>query len=285
MSVWTTAALSVFMGSLALAQQLSPTAGGFSAGGPPPGAAPTGSPAGDATTISSDPKLLSPLPPPSAEVLKKYPPSPDPRNLEGVWVTDPQPFPTGGIPQLPFTESAKRYITERAQRQREADAQGKVLLTQAGRCRPMEGIGIGSELFPAEIIQTRDKIVVLNEEGRGRWVIHLNGKHPQDVKLSHFGHSVGHWENDTLVVDTTALSRSEGGFGRAMRSDKARVVSRLRKFEGGNRLELLVTVHDSETYTQSVEESKMLATRHPELGLLEFQCEENIEGAREGMVE
>lgn len=279
--VWAMAAMAVFMSDQALSQQ----APSLPAAGSPADAAPVGSPGGGGTTISSDPKLLAPLPPPSAEVLRESPPSPDPRNLEGVWVADPQPFPTGGIPQLPYTETAKQYEMRRMQRQREADAQGKVLLTAAGRCRPMEGIGIGSELFPAEIIQASDKVVILNEEGRGRWVIYMNGKHPQDVKLTHFGHSIGHWENNTLVVDTVGLSRSEGGFGRTLRGDKARIVSRLSKSDGGMRLELVSTLYDSETYTQPFEAIKTSATWHPEVALLEFQCEENIEGAREGMVE
>lgn len=278
--VWAIAALALMSGHALAQQPSSPPAGG-----PPTGDSALGSPAGGSTTMSSDPKLLAPLPRASAEVLKQSPPSLEPRNLEGVWVSDPQPFPTGGFPQLPFTDTAKEYVVKRMERQRQADLQGKVLLTEAGRCRPMEGIGIGSELFPAEIIQTSDKLVILNEEGRGRWVIHLNGKHPQDLKSTHFGHSIGHWDNDTLVVDTVGLRHSEGAFGRAMRSDKARIVSHLRKSDDGLRLELILTLYDSETYTQPFEESKTLSTWHPEVALLEFQCEENLEGAREGMIE
>lgn len=256
----------------------------------PPSAPPgpdlnAGSPSGFGTTISSDPKLLKPLPPPPEEALRQYPPSPDPRNLEGVWLADPMPFPTGALPQLPLTDAAKQNVADRLRRQREADAQGKTLLTDAGRCRPMEGIGVGSELFPAEIIQTPDKIVVLNEEGRGRWVIHLNGKHPQHVTPTHFGHAIGHWEGDTLVVDTIGLRASEGAFGKGMRGDQARVVSHLRKSAGGSRLELTSTIYDSKTYTQPFDGGKSMASWHPELTVLEFQCEENMEGAREGMVE
>lgn len=263
-----------------------------SAGGPPasPGAPPeldftAGSPSGFGTTISSDPKLLAPLPPPPEEALRQYPPSSDPRNLEGVWLADPMSFPTGALPQMPLTEAAKQNVLNKVRRQREADEQGKTLLTDAGRCRPMQAIAMGSELFPAEVVQTPDKIVVLNEEGRGRWVIHMNSKHPRDVKPTHFGHSIGHWEGDTLVVDTIGLRASEGAFGRGMRSDQARVVSRLHKSAGGSRLELASTIYDSETYTQPVDGGKSMASWHPELTVLEFQCEENMEGAREGMIE
>lgn len=244
-----------------------------------------GTPAGAGTVISSDPKLLSPLPAAPEDALRRDPPSPDPRNLGGVWASVPQAFPTGAMPQLPLTETGKQRVADRARRQEIANAQGKTLMTESGRCRPMEGIGIGSELFPAEIIQNNEKIIVLNEEGRGRWIIHLKGEAPANLKASHFGYSVGHWEGDTLVVETTGLRANDGAFGRGLRSENARIVSRLRKFDEGRNLELVSTIHDPETYTRPVDDPKTLSTWHPELTVLEFQCEENQEGAREGMIE
>jgi hypothetical protein len=70
-----------------------------------------------------------------------------------------------------------------------------------------------------------------------------------------------------------------------MRSDKARIVSRLRKSADGSKLEMASTTYDAEAYTQPVEATKAVSAWHPELTLLEFQCEENSEGAREAMVE
>lgn len=291
-SAWTVAALCVLMSGGSWAQEPPP----FPAGGPPPGGPPggpppsegfpVGGPAGFGVGLSSDPKLLAPLPPPSAEVLKQYPPSPDPHNLEGIWLAEARPFPAmGQLPQLPFTDAAKQRLQQLTKRQRDADAQGKVLLTDSGRCRPMGAIGVGGDLFPAEIIQTPEKLVILQEEGRTRWVIHLKGEHPKSLTPSFFGHSVGHWEGDTLVVDTVGLRASDGMFGIGMRSDQARIVSRMRKTDGGMKLELASTVYDPQTYTQPFEDHKSVSTWHPELLMLEFQCEENLEGAREGMVE
>ena len=252
---------------------------------PPPGGPPSGDPP-PLFGISSDPKLLAPLPPPPAEVLEQFPPSTDPRNLEGIWLAErlPMPPPGSGL-SIPFTDAAKQRMQRRAQRQREADAQGKVLITEAGRCRPMGNIGIGADLFPAEIIQTPHKIVILNEEGRGRWTIHLNGEHPKNVKTSFFGHSIGRWEGNTLVVDSVGLYGADGFIGAGAHSDKARIVSRLRKSDDGSKLELTTTIYDPETYTQPFEGRMTISHWHPELSILEFQCEENLEGAREGMIE
>lgn len=262
----------VLLSSLAVAQPA----------GPPPGAAPV-APGGDLTVNAKN--LLTPLPKPSAESLKSYPLSTDPRNFEGIWLSEGGPggggfFGRGAQP--PYTEKAKQSVAQMQQRQQAADAQGKVLLGDSGRCRPGAGMSIGADLFPAEIVQSSDKVVILNEEHRTRWVIHLNAEHPKNLQPNYFGHSVGRWEGDTLVIDTVGLRTAEGGMN--MRSDQARIVSRLRKIDG-QRIELTSITHDSEIYTQPFEGRTRVSFYNPEVAMLEFQCEENMEGAREGMVE
>ena len=229
--------------------------------------------------------LLVPLPRPTQDELKANPPSTDARNIEGIWLAEPMGFEPGPfvMPQMPYTEKARKISMQQMQRRREADAQGKVLLTDEGRCRPGSAIKIGADLFPAEVIQTTEKIVILNEEIRTRWVIHMNRDHLKSVKNTYFGDSVGHWEGDTLVVDTIGLRATDGMLG--MHSADARIVSRLRKTDGGQKLELTTTIYDPETFTQPYEGRKSVSYWHPGVQLLEFQCEENMEGAREGMVE
>jgi hypothetical protein len=53
----------------------------------------------------------------------------------------------------------------------------------------------------------------IDGEGMQR-VVHLDLQaHPSDVEPSLLGHSIGHWEGDTLVVDTTAFAAHPEGFG------------------------------------------------------------------------
>jgi len=59
----------------------------------------------------------------------------------------------------------------------------------------------------------------------------------------------------------------------------------MRKIDGGQKLEQTSTIDDPKTYTQPMEGRKVVSYWHPGLMLLEFQCEENMEGAREGMAE
>lgn len=61
-------------------------------------------------------------------------------------------------------------------------------------------------LFPLQIVQTPQLIVVIYEYMNIFRLIPLNAKHPDDLVASYMGDSVGHWEGDTLVVDVTGFN-------------------------------------------------------------------------------
>lgn len=220
------------------------------------------------------PGRFKPLPPPPADA---EPPSPDPRNFEGIWLANSNPRDVGGAPGFgpppPYTPEA----ASKQQHAAEMRIKGTPLTDSAANCRPMTSLRLGFDIYPAEIIQTAQKVVILNEEGRGRWEISLNRDHPKNVQPSYFGDSVGHWEGDTLVVDTIGLNGEIG-----LLSTKARVTSRFRKINGGRQLELTLIIEDPVNYTTPFKQT-VTSTWHPELSLLEYQCEENREGALEGL--
>src|SRR3974390_132301 len=58
-----------------------------------------------------------------------------------------------------------------------------------------------------ELLTTPGRITMLGEvDGNRMRRIYLDGRpHPEDPDLTLHGHSIGHWEGDTLVVDTTAI--------------------------------------------------------------------------------
>ena len=61
-------------------------------------------------------------------------------------------------------------------------------------------------LFPTQIVQTPQQVIILYEFDNTFRVIPLNAKHPDDLEPSYLGDSVGHWEGDTLVVDITGFN-------------------------------------------------------------------------------
>jgi hypothetical protein len=64
--------------------------------------------------------------------------------------------------------------------------------------------------FPMQIYQLPDRILQVYEGGAHMWrIIYMDGRqHPKGDKLNptYLGHSVGHWEGDTLVVDVVGFN-------------------------------------------------------------------------------
>ena len=60
-----------------------------------------------------------------------------------------------------------------------------------------------------QILQTPDAVVIDVEMNHDLRVIRLNSKHRTDGVRPYFGDSIGHWEGDTLVVETTNLPKGQ----------------------------------------------------------------------------
>ena len=61
---------------------------------------------------------------------------------------------------------------------------------------------------PFELLVTPGRITMLGEvDGNRMRRIYLDGRaHPEDPDLTLHGHSIGHWQGDTLVVDTVGVA-------------------------------------------------------------------------------
>jgi hypothetical protein len=73
-------------------------------------------------------------------------------------------------------------------------------------CKPY---GIPRAGIGGYIMHTPEAVAILYEAAPGPFwrLIYTDGrKHPENYDTSYFGHSVGHWEGDTLVVDTIGLN-------------------------------------------------------------------------------
>src|SRR5580693_5912297 len=63
--------------------------------------------------------------------------------------------------------------------------------------------------YAMQIVQNSSVVAFLYEDRPGPYfrIVYMDGRgHPEDLDKSYFGHSIGHWEGDTLVVDVTGLS-------------------------------------------------------------------------------
>ena len=105
--------------------------------------------------------------------------------------------------------------------------------------------------------------------------VYLNVPHSTSVAPSWFGESVGHYEGDTLVVDTTGLNdRTYVDEFHTPHTDKLHVIERYRMIEGGKTLEVNLQVSDPGAFTTPWAASQRY--RRVQQGpLVESPCAEN----------
>jgi hypothetical protein len=104
---------------------------------------------------------------------------------------------------------------------------------------------------PIQIFETPGQVTIVSQEFNEVWLIYLNEKHPdpKDIDPSWHGDSVGHWEGDTLVIDTIGLTdKTSIDYTGIPHSADLRVVTRLRRLDKDT-LEVRATHYDPKTFS------------------------------------
>ena len=81
------------------------------------------------------------------------------------------------------------------------------------------------------IVQTEDHVMILIEMVHDARIVRMNSEHVPANETKWLGDSIGWWEGDTLVVDTTNFHPGAGGRGS---SENSHVVERFSRLEDGN---------------------------------------------------
>jgi hypothetical protein len=203
-----------------------------------------------------------------------YDPSTDPKDFRGVWRYRAPP----GLARFKVAPDVK--LNDRAQRQADSRAsrlaamKGTTVATPHVMCRPT---GINQALMPIApiyILQNEKKLVfIVTDEIRDVRQVYLDGKHSRHPEPSYGGESVGHWEGNTLVIDTIGYN-GRGDLQGAVHSTKMHLVQRFTKSADGRTLTIDSTFDDPETLAEPVRVRKewgWLNGQQP----LEFDCEES----------
>jgi hypothetical protein len=104
---------------------------------------------------------------------------------------------------------------------------------------------------PVQFLQEKNMITIIYQRDHQVRRIYLDVPHSPNPKVSWYGESVGHYEGDTLVVDTVGLdARSMVDWYGTPHTDAMHVVERYRMIDGGQRMEVTFTVTDPNTFTQ-----------------------------------
>jgi hypothetical protein len=144
----------------------------------------------------------------------------------------------------------------------------------AERCLIGFGSTSGPPMLPVlynnnyQIVQTPDTIMILVEMVHDVRVIRMNAQHAPKEVHKWLGDSIGHWDGDTLVVETTNFNE-ENRFRGA--SDKMKVTERFQRVDAGTML-YRATVEDPVAYSKPwTLEYPFTATAGP---VFEYACHE-----------
>jgi hypothetical protein len=127
---------------------------------------------------------------------------------------------------------------------------------------------------PINILQTPKQVTMVFSGDAQVRRIYLDVPHSENPRPSWYGESVGHYEGDTLVVDTIGMNgKTYIDYFRTPHTEKLHVVERYRLVDGGRTLEVTFRVEDPDTFYQPW--SAMARLRRAPAQWTEEACAEN----------
>jgi len=189
--------------------------------------------------------------------------------------------PDGKIP--PLTAERKQELASRRQ-----SFDGPEARPLGERCLLAFGSASGPPMMPVlynnhyQIVQSKDAVMILVEMVHDARVVRLGGTHVASNIRKWMGDSIGHWEGETLVVETTNFTDHEG-FRGATRD--ARVIERFTRV-APDRIHYRFTVEDPKAFTRSF--TGEMPFHRTDDAIYEYACHEGnyalrgiLAGARE----
>ena len=173
-------------------------------------------------------------------------------NGAGIYADD-----ANGTPFLGFVKDAPPLTPEAMEKYRanrrgvsEARARGRDDQDPLAFCYPPGPTRIFAEPRPFEIRQIPEMTYILSEIDHVVRRIQTDGEKIDGYPPTWHGYSVGHYDGDTLVAETTDVNEQTwlDGLG-TPHSDELRLVERFRRVNP-NTLEIEVTFHDPKTFTR-----------------------------------
>jgi len=156
--------------------------------------------------------------------------------------------------------------------------------TNANQCLPwaLPGIGIpGGMAYSMNIIVNQENVVLMYELDHQNRIVHLNAIHPQKLTPSYFGHSVGHWEEDILVIDSIGFNDKTEIYDGLAHTIALHVIERI-KINKNGQLEDHIVLEDSGAYIKPISFVQVFDRATP---FQEYVCAENNHEADPGVTQ
>ena len=213
----------------------------------------------------------------------------DTATIDGKWFSYPQrtgearldpsvSLQPSTIPEPPLKEQYLEPWREEQEQIREANARGEPIATHYTHCIPDGMPAMMMAMFPMEVLESQGQVTIIQEAYNQVRRIYLGQEQIpfEEAEPEFWGHSVGHWEDEVLVVDTVGI-KDYVRFRNVPHSDRMRIRERIR-LVSDNIMVDEVTVEDPEYLTGPWTWSWMYE-RHPEYKMYEYVCEDNREYA------
>lgn len=159
-----------------------------------------------------------------------------------------------------------------------ADAAGAPIASGYTECLPDGMPAMMEGIFPMEVLESSGQVTVIQEAYQQIRRIYLDDELPawEDAEPRFWGHSSGHWEGDTLVVETVGIKESVM-FRNVPHSPAMRISERIHLVDADHMVDEM-TITDPEYLTAPWSWTWMYL-RRPDYKLYEYVCENNREFA------
>jgi hypothetical protein len=162
----------------------------------------------------------------------------------------------------------------------------KLKFDHTALCLPWGYLRSWNGLYPNQIIQSTEAIGMLFEQNNNFKVIPTDGRpQPKDVEPTWFGHSVGHWEGDVLIIDTigfngetwldTGLDIKDDPHAAPHVTTSAMHMTERMSRPDFTHLHAEITIEDPNLYTAPIKNTRTYVLMKPGSEVMEFSCEEN----------
>jgi hypothetical protein len=194
-------------------------------------------------------------------------------DMSGIWIVSGPKYlqnlaadlKPGDVPMQPWAAALTKERMSGVHASEESDA----------NCLPQGVPKVNATPVPFKIVQNPDEVIILYEAfGLYRQVFMDGRELPKDPNPSWMGYSVGKWDGDSLVVETSGFNGKTWLDQAGHPASEALVVTERFRRPNFGQLKIDVTINDPKAYTKPwtiTEEMHLLGDTE----LLEFVCNEN----------
>jgi hypothetical protein len=192
-------------------------------------------------------------------------------DFSGIWVTTPgytgnmaKDLKPGEVSLRPWAETLYKHRVETESRE---DPQARCVLSGVPREHVVP--------YPFKVLNTNGEIVILYEALHSYRQIFMDGRPlPKNPNPAWMGYSVGHWDGDTLVVESSGFVENNWLDNSGHPGTEAlRLTERFRRRDFGH-IDLQMTINDEKAYTKPWIVN-LVFNLQPDSELIEYVCDEN----------